>query len=1035
MLLTALCVAMGASAASVTAQGLSGALIRGQVTRSDETPASDAVVTATDTRTGVERQTRADASGRYQFASLVPGSYRLLARSADLLSSAMDSIPVHLGDVHIVNLKLQSASAALLGTVAVRADAASLSTPDGPQARISQELIERLPLLNRDFVGLLGSTSLSTGPNALWISGQHARFNAIQLDGAVSSDLFGVNLSAGSGAGGKPISLEALEEVRVLVAPFDVRQGGFSGGLINGITRSGTNTLKASMFSSFARSEFVGADTAGNVLPTFDQAQFGGSIGGPLVRNRLHYFVAGEWQTRSARVTEIPVTDSQSVVTEVTVDRIRNAVQEKFGFDPGGAISPQQHQPNGTLFTKLSWTPTLRHSFELSATATRARSEVLNRTSTASSVIDGWQLSGSGSTTMSSTQGVRLRILSAYNRVDNEALFGLRATRDNVYSRTTSPLFLVGADRSQNYVAAGSVKGAQQTDTDQRVLELTDNLSLRSGAHTITVGSQNVFVRVSDTFFLGGWGLWTFGSVDSLEQGLPNYYEVAQPREGRKGRPTTAYNSALLSLYAQDQWFPHPRVQVSFGVRAEMAHHDRPRQNVALAQNPDFGFINTSDMPRARPSVAPRIGMSWTVRPNTALRLGVGQFVGRTPYAWLGNAYAHTGLEQETLTCDVAKGVPLPTADIRNLPAACRNGNGLARPAIASFDRNFESQRATKYVFGVNHVFTPGFSGTLDAVHTRTRHALFITDLNLQTAKPNAEGRMMYGTPTQRGSGAARLDTDSVDAVYRFSNVDGERSTALSLAVQRQWTNGAVLQVNYQWSRTFDVMSLAGFNGPIFLRNNPVDGSLSHRNVRRSARDIPHTASITLVAPLTESVTGALFLRARSGTPFALTTTGDANGDGVQRNDLLYIPRDSGDLSLGVPAHYGALNAWIERQPCVRSQRGRIMQRNSCRNPSVSTIDARLSKHLKFGRSGGFELSADFFNVANLLNRNWGLVRESTGTEFLPTLNVVRADAARNRVVYSVATDIDGQPALPPIHRVATDASRWRMQVGARFTY
>lgn len=1025
------------AASAIHAQGLAGAAVRGVVTDDSGRRLEGVHITATHPATGVTRHAETSKLGIYRLDNLGVGTYRLVARRAGTPVGAVDSVVLHLGEERVVNLELPSTGTAVLAPVVVegRDDTAVSATPAA--GLLPSQIIRNLPLLNRDFVGLLATSAQAAGPGALWVGGQHARLNAIQVDGAIASDVFGVNVSAGAGAGGKPISLEALDEVRILVAPFDVRQGGFSGGLINAVTRSGSNTTRASLFSTVARSELVGSDTSGADVAAFDQVQVGGSLSGPIVRNRLHYFLAGEWQSRSAQTPYTPVSDTLSVVSEATAERIAATIREQFGFDPGSAIAPQQRQPNATGFLKLSWNPSARHAVELTGTATSASSDQLNRASTTSPVLDGWQLSNSGSTSRSATRGARLRAISTLGRFSHEALIGVRTTQDQLDSRSASPLFLIGADRAQNYVAAGSVKGAQETTTGQRVFEVTDNVSLRSGDHRLTVGTQNVFARVADTFFLGGWGLWTFGSVDSLERALPNYYEVAQSPAGRSRRPATVYSSALLSLYVQDEWLPHPRLQLSIGLRADLARFASPPRNEELAGISVFGNLNTARMPVTAPSISPRVAVTWLMTDDgeTQLRAGVGRFTARTPLVWIGNAYQYTGLAQRTLICDANSGVPAPTADIDGLPTRCGSGNGIARPAIAIFDRAFRAQQATKLSVGMDREFGHGVRGSLDLLRTMTHHALFVSDQNLVPLGRNAEGRAMYGAPSQRATGARRLDTASVDALYRFSTVDGERSTAVTIGVQRQWSRQTSLRVGYQWSRTDDVMSLAGFNGMIFLRNNPIDGSLAQRNLRRSARDVPHTFVAVAVGQLTPSIIMSVFVRARSGTPYALTTTGDANGDGVQRNDLLYIPRDSADLSLQVPAHFAALDAWIERQPCVRAQRGRIMHRNSCRNPFVSTIDARLSQRLTVGRHRQAELSVDLFNAVNLLNRNWGLVRESTATEFLPTLNVVRADAPRNRVLYAVPTGRDGQPVLPPINRVTLDASRWRAQIGLRFDY
>ncbi len=219
--------------------------------------------------------------------------------------------------------------------------------------------------------------------------------------------------------------------------------------------------------------------------------------------------------------------------------------------------------------------------------------------------------------------------------------------------------------------------------------------------------------------------------------------------------------------------------------------------------------------------------------------------------------------------------------------------------------------------------------------------------------------------------------------------------------------------------------------------SNPIDGTIARRELRRSARDIPHNLVATAVIPVRFGITTSVFFRARSGTPYAYAIDGDANADSVATNDLAYIPRDSADITLSNPQAYSALNAFIESEPCLRSQRGHIMTRNSCRNPSVYNMDARIEKTFAIaGRS--VEINADLFNLPNLIDHDWGLVRESASAEtkrrFLTVSPLSGWDPVANRPRYTVPT-INGQPLMPSRNAALVDASRWRIQLGARYNF
>lgn len=233
-------------------------------------------------------------------------------------------------------------------------------------------------------------------------------------------------------------------------------------------------------------------------------------------------------------------------------------------------------------------------------------------------------------------------------------------------------------------------------------------------------------------------------------------------------------------------------------------------------------------------------------------------------------------------------------------------------------------------------------------------------------------------------------------------------------------------------------MSLSGLATPNMFQSNPIDGTIADRRLRRSARDIPHNLVVAAVVPAAFGVTASMLLRARSGTPFAYSVEGDANDDGTALNDLAYVPRDSADITLTNPSAYRALDEYIEESACLRSQRGRIMARNSCRNPSVQALDVRVAKRLGAAARGA-ELSVDVINLPNLLRSEWGRVRETTSREVVELLAVQGWDAADDRPRYAVRTTVSGSPALPVLGAVSTTdgslASRWRVQIGVRFDY
>ena len=1045
-LLASLRVATGIAAAAcvllasvLEAQGIASAAVSGRVLSSAGLPIPAAELRLTSMSTGASRATTANARGHFGFENVPVGTYRLEARAIGSLPARLEGLVLHLGDRATRDVVLQSSDAPVLERIVVTDNPLRDAGAGGPASFVPGDAVRRLPLRDRNFLGLLAMAPQATGSGVPSVSGQHTRFNAIQVDGGSSGDFFGVNATPGLNAGAKVISLEALDEIRILVAPFDVRQGGFSGGLINAVTRSGTNEFRGAVFATHSRAALVGTDTAGTPIESFNLLQYGVRVGGPLVRNRVHFLAVADLQALEAPFVGPVAGDPTTGISVATAQRAARAFRERYGFDAGDDTPPVVTQPNRNLFAKLTWQPSMANWLELSHGRVEAHNDAFNRAVRDKSDRDGWQLSGSGSTGTHRSATTRLKLASTMRAFSNELIASLSVSRDRPRSRLDVPLFLVQGDLANTYLAGGSVKSAQGTETNQRILELTDNLSWASGAHVVTIGTQNQLIGIDNNFFPGSWGVWTFGNVDALERGEPFRYEVALPLPSRPEGPRVNYRAWQLAGYLQDRWQPMPGLTLTMGIRADIPFMDRPSTNAQLATNDALGRIDTGDIPSGNVQLAPRIGFAWELgaQRRTTVRGGIGAFTGHPIYVWLTTAFENTGLNQTLLTCGARNGVPLPTTDLTRLPTSCRNTSGAATavPTISVFSPQLRHQQTIKYVLGMDRELSSGLVASLDIVHSRSRDQLYMRDANLQERGRNAEGRMMYGTFDQGGTARSTRRDTSFGPVYFFANRSADRSTAVATEVRKSWTGGGFLQAGYAWSRSRDLMNFNGFNGPIILNNSAVDGTLADRELRPSVRDIPHNFSASAVLPSPRGVTTSFFLRARSGSPYNWSVQGDANADNTTVNDLVYVPRDSSDVTLTNPQAYGALDRFIEDEPCLREQRGRIMTRGSCRNPMAVSLDASLSKRIGGATGRGVEVRADVFNLPNLMHGRWGLVRETSAAESKRGILDLRGwDSAANRPRYSVPS-LNGEPVLPGREGVVVDASRWRMQLSMRYDF
>jgi hypothetical protein len=338
------------------AQGVTDAAIAGIAHTADSSaaPPLPAQVTILNRATGARLVLRTDAHGRFAAEHLAPGGpYRIEARAPGLIA-VRDGITLALGERYRVSLLL-AADTARLAEVRVVAESPLLArSRTGPSHTVSDSAIRRLPLLSRDFTELLQT---APGVSGTSVAGSNNRMNDIQVDGASNNDFFG--LSRGSGTpggqeGARSIPLEAVREFQILVAPFDVRQGGFTGGQINAITRSGTNDVRGTLFGLYQGNRLVGSDTAGNEVPSFDVEQYGGSIGGPVIRDHLHYFAAAELRHRVTPFSGATIAPGASVGISADSAERFSSILRGYGTDPGsfGAFNTTSDAQN--VFAKLS---------------------------------------------------------------------------------------------------------------------------------------------------------------------------------------------------------------------------------------------------------------------------------------------------------------------------------------------------------------------------------------------------------------------------------------------------------------------------------------------------------------------------------------------------------------------------------------------------------------------------------------------------------------------------------------------------------
>lgn len=1048
-------------ASGALAQGVTGSALTGTVTAEDNTPLPGVVVQVRNTATGATFTAVSGSSGTYLLDNLPPGGpYVLTANAEGFYGITRTGMQFALGQRLNLDLKMRPFETFEEEMVVVAQETTELQDQGrtGPSRTMDSEEMSRLPLQGRNFTDLIATTPQVSG-NAM--AGQNNRFNNIQVDGAAYNDLFGLSGSGtpGGQANAKPISIEAIETFVVQVSPFDVRYGNFAGGMVNAITKSGTNDLHGTLFGYWQNKLLAGRQDDPAFLG-FNSWQFGGSLGGPIVKDKAHFFIATDLQERSSAFGNQfqiggvdPAEDlARAGFTQADAERFTRILADRYGVSNAGtALAPELRNPDRNVFAKISTGAIPNSYLEVSYNFVGAMQDTLIRAPTAPSVPnrirDGYQLSNSGYAQTTNTHTARTKLTSTWldGRLSNEFLAGFSILRDARKPPSNIPLILVKAGRlgaADSWLAAGTERFSQLNQLEQDIYQIQDSLTLSLGDHQLTAGTSTEFLRLRNAFLQAATGAWTFDSLDDFEAGRASAFQRRFGVSDLQEPGTAAFTVAQPGFYLQDNWSPLKGLTLTPGIRIDVPFLSKANTNPRLVENAALP-IDTGKVPSGNILWSPRLGFNWDVEnnANTIVRGGAGIFSGRPPYVWVANAYSINGLSQVQLTCNRATGpVPDFTIDPSAQPFDCAGGTQpptapVNQGEIDYFDPGTKYPQNFRVSLGADRNLPWGVVATVDALYTQDVNGWYTTDENLRPQGENGEGRMVYGTFAATGFRASptRLDRVNLDQAIRVFNKNGGRALNGTIQLRKEVRDFLDVSVGYSYTDSRDRISLTSAQALSNFQFAPVDGTLQDRNIRPSAFDRTHRLTLTATGTLPYGFNAGVIYTGQSGLPYTWTVNGDVNADGINGNDLAFIPADPSQISLQDPAQYEALNNFIDSQACLRQAKGRLIQRGECRNPWQNLFNLRLGWNSpEFIRGQKMEVQADIFNVLNLLNPEWGLFEQEAQFETHASqfLRAVGYDTANNRPLYSFT-----EPSAVRTTVYTPTLSRWRIQVGARYVF
>jgi hypothetical protein len=982
-------------------QGVTTGAVSGRITSETGAPLPGASISVINMATGSSSRAVAARDGRYLVQGLeVGGPYSVTARHPGYSSQMRDGQMLTLSQNLTLDFRLERQTI-ILSTVSVTTETDPIMSADrtGAAAVISDSSLRRLPSLNRtftDFVVL--SPEVSDAGPGLSGGGVNNRLNNIQIDGASENDLFGLGDTGqpGGQARGKSIGLESVREYQVLLAPFDVRHGNFGGVLVNAVTRGGTNELHGSAFFS-SRTEGLARNVDYVRNQEYRQKQFGFAVGGPIIHDRVHFFVAPEFQRRfePAAGPFLGQTGAPFPTTSADIDRFRTLLSG-YGIDAGSAGPKSNANPLRNIFARVDIAPSVNNRLVLRHNYGRAEDDVLQRDATLIRLT-----SNAHEFTSSKSSDVAQLFTSFENGAGNELIVGYSRIRDRRHAAVLAPQVQVDVPTLTGGTArlrAGAENSSQGTEVDQDIVEVTDNYTVPIGTHRVTAGTKNEFYRIRNLFAQNAFGVWEFSSLDSLSRGDASRYQAGV---GLGGPIDARFDAAQLGLYVQDRWQASDRLVVTGGLRVDVPFlFDQPQENPAVLA--DYGR-RTDQVPSANVQLSPRIGFNWNRSGDRddQLRGGLGIFVARPAFVWLGNAFQNAGTGLAQLTCVAPGAVPRFSATtVSAPPPTCANGATAATTGdIALLSNDLRFPQFARASLAYDHRFGHAWVASVEALYTKAMSTFFYT--NRALAGPQGldrNGRVVYGAIGTNGVASPALVAGRRN-VIDVQNASKDYSYSLTAALNRRFTNWFEAHASYTYEQARDIQSLTSSTATSNWRfGRAISGDQYSQNLDRSRFELPHRVVAFGTFSLTTRTDVSLIYLGRSGSNYDFVYggsggSGDLNADGAQGNDLIYIPADvakDSEIRLSgispvsgadnspaaqaqrIAEQRSALERFITSTECLTRQRGRIMTRNSCRSPWTNTVNVSVRQSLPAIRGQAFTVQLDVFNFLNLLNASWG---------------------------------------------------------------
>lgn len=1069
--------------AQVTTAGMSG-----KVTADGESVIG-ATIVALHEPSGTRYGTVTNVDGRFSLQGMRSGGpYKVTISYIGYQTAIYTGIQLQLGETYSLNVTLQEASE-LLGEVMVTASKSKFSAEKtGATTNITSEQLTTLPSINRNISDFTRISPYASGNS---FGGRDGRSNTFTVDGANLNNNFG--LSSNLPGGGNPISLDAIDEVQVVIAPYDVRQANFIGAGINAITKSGTNTFKGSAYTYFNNEVMRGnkiGDTDFGARAEESKTIYGATFGGPIIKDKLFFFANVEYEKspkqvitwRAAKEGETPNNSTISRTTEADLAEFSQILRDKYGYETGSYTNFPADITNLKLLGRIDWN--INSGNKLSVRYNFTNNKTWNAPN-GSSGNTGYRLaynrvsaySMSFANSCYSMQNIVNSVTAELNsrfssNISNQLLFTYSDMKDE--RDTNSSLFpfidiMAGRNSDGNqilepYMTAGYELFSYNNRVKNNVLTIVDNFTYYLGNHKLTAGISYERQKAGNSYMRNATGYYRYSSFEDFKNGAaPESFALTYGYNGNK-EPSADVSFGQLGVYLQDEWNIRDNFKLTAGIRMDNLSflNDIMRNQAIYDLDFDGMHIDTGSWPDSKLQFSPRVGFTWDVFNDKTLKIrgGSGFFTGRIPLVFFTNMPTNAGMIQNLVSIttrykngvvtsrdprlDVLKGNMLTDVNEMiaklGLPTTISPEEGALPSSIAGVDPDFKMPQVWKTSLAMDYQMPTSFplTVTLEGMFSKDINAVRQFNYNVKSPDDTwqrfngPDNRYIYPTET-------RVHTNISSANVLTNTSKGWGWTG-NITITAEPVKNLSLMAAYTHTESKEISGMPGSDANSAWTNVPSIDGPNNSGLMRSQYVTPDrvVASVNWRVPLNNHTSSnfSLFYSGYSAGGYSFMYAGDMNGDGVE-NDLIYIPRTKDELKFTSPEDAEAFWKFVNKDPYLKKHKGEYAEAYAARSPWVHRFDFRWSRdfNVKIGKTKNtLQLSLDILNIGNMLNSKWGVTKNMSGANGGRVLMYTGKDKS-NTPIYSMYKGKDENYPTEAYTHNLNYSECWKLQIGLRYVF